>query len=113
MDAKKGVVVVDDALAWMLVEATGDSEVDAKIKPVDGDDDDHDDAESCISDVPEENRRGDKKNQKVAAGQEEKIGGVDEQKGKPIISKNKSSTASVDSTEDEKNRLFWEACLGS
>ncbi|KAF5732719.1 hypothetical protein HS088_TW17G00249 [Tripterygium wilfordii] len=133
MDTKSAV----DVLPWMLVESTGDSEIDARIGRASDFNDNDDDAESCTCDESEDfdpdnplrdlRRRfdavddQDRKDEKARVHvQEEARGcrrnyGGDEQKGVPIpkpILCHKSS-ASIDSTEEEKNKLFWEACLAS
>ncbi|KAK8654299.1 hypothetical protein V6N13_128270 [Hibiscus sabdariffa] len=131
---------VIDISCFLLLEATGDSETlcfDPAMSVVDDDDDDDDDAESCSCDTPGV-RELNELEQKVNVGEEddeeeeEEEGKVVELQKEPGLHKNcrdgsdhqsfngvgkgkKPSSASVDSPEtlNEKNRLFWEACLAS
>ncbi|KAK8486221.1 hypothetical protein V6N13_002885 [Hibiscus sabdariffa] len=130
MDNKSKVI---DISCFLLLEATGDSET-LCFDPAMSDDDD---AESCSCDTPGV-RELNELEQKANVGDEdededEEEGKVVELQKEPRLHKNcredgsdhqgfngvgkgkKPSSASVDSPEtlNEKNRLFWEACLAS
>ncbi|KAI4301333.1 hypothetical protein L6164_034621 [Bauhinia variegata] len=130
---------IEDVSAYMLFEATGDSEVD--YNPIMDDDvahefprnvvdDDDDDAESCSYDASEIcdigklngyescDGDGDAKNEDEEEKEEEAlVYGIsyctDEEHSisKPSAVDSVSEQEVVD--EREKNRLFWEACLAS
>ncbi|KAL4369174.1 hypothetical protein GQ457_05G002490 [Hibiscus cannabinus] len=132
MENKSKVI---DISSFLLLEATGDSETlcfDPAMSVDEDDDDDDDDAESCSCDTPGVRELNELEQKANVGDEEEEEGKVVELQKEPGLHKNcrngsdhqsfngvgkgkKPSSASVDSPEtlNEKNRLFWEACLAS
>jgi hypothetical protein len=115
--------------SYMLIEATGDSEVDSNDPNIDGfgSADDDDDAQSCCHDNAaefkaceswnddddddvEKNKKGDVNVYGSSYCEDDEM--QEQNNYKSYVSDDSSDKEFVDD-EMEKNRLFWEACLAS
>ncbi|WJX85011.1 hypothetical protein P8452_67523 [Trifolium repens] len=116
--------------SYMLIEATGDSEVDSNDPNINGfgsADDDDDDAQSCCHDNAaefkaceswnddddddvEKNKKGDVNVYGSSYCEDDEM--QEQNNYKSYVSDDSSDKEFVDD-EMEKNRLFWEACLAS
>ncbi|KAK2418660.1 hypothetical protein QL285_040837 [Trifolium repens] len=114
--------------SYMLIEATGDSEVDSNDPNIDGfgSADDDDDAQSCCHDNAAEFKACESWNEDDDDVEKDKKDDVnvygssyceddemqEQNNYKSYVSDDSSDKEFVDD-EMEKNRLFWEACLAS
>lgn len=120
----------DHVPSYMLIEATGDSEVDCNNQTMDefGSAYDDDDAQSCCNgnaaefkgceslsddddDEDEDEKKKKKKGDVYGTSYCEDDEMQEQNKYKSFVSDDSSDQEFVD--EKEKNRLFWEACLAS